>query len=253
MWEPDGVFRRPTAMTIRSTILVLGLCLAVAACGSEQLAVSEERSDAPSSVEEQAAPSESELVEDVGSDQEADEPAALDASADLALGELCAPGPDPSVSADEAIDPGQRSEALVKFLTGIDELVLQEEEEGVDIVYDDPNYGGVWGDFAGGWVVAVLDCSIVDADRIAEIAGGADAVRLIHVAHTFEEVDDFRDRLVSELRASGVAADVLIDSTLTGRRIRVIVNDAEQLDENFGSDIPETAFTIEVGETSQAE
>lgn len=169
------------------------------------------------------------------------------------MGELCEPGPDPSVSADETVDPERRSEALVKYLTGIDEMVLQEEQEGIDIVYDDPNYGGVWGDSAGGWVVAVLDCSAVDADRVAEIAGGAGAVRLIHVDHTFEEVNDFRDRLVSELRASGVAADVPIDSTLTGRQIRVIVTDTEQLDENFGSGIPETAFTIEVGDTSQAE
>lgn len=197
-----------------------------------------------------AVPLEDEQGDDLDSDPEAQE--APDTSSELAMGELCEPGPDPSVSADDAVE-GQRGEALVKFLTGIDELVLQEEEEGIDIVYDDPNYGGVWGDSAGGWVVAVLDCSIVDADRIAEIAGGADAVRLIHVAHTFEEVNDFRDRLVSELRASGVAADVPIDSTLTGRQIRVIVNDAEQLDENFASDIPETAFTIEVGETSQAD
>ena len=240
-------------MTVRSTILVLGLCLAVAACGSEQLALSEERSDAPTSIEDQAAPPESEPVEDLDSDPETDEATAPDTSADLAMGELCEPGPDPSVAADESIDPERRGEALVKFLTGIDELVLQEEQEGIDIVYNDPNYGGVWGDFAGGWVVAVLDCSIIDADRIAEIAGGTDAVRLIHVAHTFEEVNDFRNRLVSELRASGIAADVPIDSTLTGRQIRVIVNDAEQLDANFGFGIPQTAFTIEDGETSQAD
>lgn len=232
-------------------ILALGLCFAVSACGSEQLAGSEESSDATTSIEEQAVPAESEPVEDFDPDSEPGEAVAPDTSADLATGELCEPGPASSAAADDAVNPDQRGEALVKFLTGIDELVLQEEEEGVDIVYDDPNYGGVWGDSAGGWVVAVLDCSIVDADRIAEIAGGADAVRLIRVAHTFVEVNDYRDRLVSELRSSGVAADVLIDSTLTGRRIRVIVNDGEQLGEDFGSDVPDTAFTIEVGETSQ--
>jgi len=39
---------------------------------------------------------------------------------------------------------------------------------------------------------------------------------------------------------------------LTGRQIRVIGNDAEQLGEDFGSDVPATAFIIEVGQTSQA-
>ena len=35
------------------------------------------------------------------------------------------------------------------------------------------------------------------------------------------------------------------------RLIRVIVNDAEQLGDNFGPDIPEAPFTIEVGQASQ--
>ncbi len=168
-----------------------------------------------------------------------------------AAGKLCDPGPDASVVSDDTIDRDRRGEALVEHLTGIDEMKLQSEQEGIDIIYDDPNYGGVWGDFAGGWVVAVLDCSKVDADRIAEIAGGTDSVRLIEVRYAFEEVNDFRDRLVSELQDSDVAGDVFIDSTLTGRHIRVIVRTPDKLDADFGSTIPADAFFVDSGQLMQ--
>lgn len=77
-------------------------------------------------------------------------------------GQPCEPGPSPDAGVDDTIDPDRRAEALVLHLTGVDELAVTEENEGEELRYDDPNYGGVWGDFAGGWVVAVLDCSQVD-------------------------------------------------------------------------------------------
>ncbi len=169
----------------------------------------------------------------------------------LAEGRLCDPGPSASAGIDESVPADRRGEALVEHLTGIDELAIPEEEEGIVIIYDDPNYGGVWGDRQGGWVVAVLDCSRVDADRIAEIAGGADAVRLIEVPYAFEKVNQFSNRLINELDEVGVAGDVWIDSTLTGRLIRVVVEDPTQLETSFGASVPQDAFVIEQGELAQ--
>jgi hypothetical protein len=155
--------------------------------------------------------------------------------------------PSESAGADDTVDSGRRVEALVKYLTGIDELVLQAEQEGVDIVYDDPNYGGVWGDGAGGLVVAVIDCDEVDVDRVAQIAGGPAAVQIIEVPYTYEQLNDLRDQLVAELRDLGMAGGVGIDFTPAGRRITVMAGNPDQLPADFGAAIPSDAFTIVQG------
>ena len=162
-----------------------------------------------------------------------------------ALGQPCDPGPSPDAGVDETIDPDRRGEALVLHLTGIDELAVNEENEGEDIRYDDPNYGGVYGDSAGGWVVAVVDCSQVDPDRIAQIAGGPDAVRLIEVAYSFEQMNRFEDVLRGQLADAGIQLDVNIDSTLDGRTITLMVGDPGLLPENFGDGVPDDAYTID--------
>lgn len=155
--------------------------------------------------------------------------------------------------ADEAVPSDRRGEALVKHLTGFDELAMLPEDEGVDVVFEDANFGGVWGDFEGGWGVAVVDCGQVDADRLAALAGGADSLTLIRVAFTFEEINGFRDQLAAELRNLPREVDperssaVLIDSTLTGRHIRVLVPDPKLLDDTFGSTLPPGVFEIEEG------
>ena len=160
-------------------------------------------------------------------------------------GEPCNPAPSPDSGVDNTIDPDRRGEALVLHLTGIDELAVLAENEGEDIVYDDPNYGGVYGDFAGGWVVAVVDCTQVDADRIAQIAGGPDAVRLIEVPYNFEQMNQFRDILAGQLADAGVQLSVNIDSTLMGRTITLMVSDRDLLPANFGDGVPGDAYIID--------
>lgn len=153
------------------------------------------------------------------------------------------------VSADSSVE-GERGEALVELLTGIDETAILEEDEGSVIEFDDPNFGGVWGDRRGGWVVAVIDCSPVDLERVAALGGGSEVVRVIEVEHAFEELNDLRDQLWEEVRRAGVAADVGIDSTLDGRVIRVVVEDPTLLPDGFGESIPANAFVVERGEIS---
>jgi hypothetical protein len=140
-------------------------------------------------------------------------------------------------------DPNRKIEDIIEYLYGEHESV---EEEGVRVEdkIDDPNFGGVWGDFGAGVVVAVLDCSLVDADRLAEMAGGSDYLHLIEVPYTFHQIDEFRDALVQDLRDSGVEGGVAIESTLTGRWIEVLVRDITSLPESFGSDVPDDAYEI---------
>lgn len=156
----------------------------------------------------------------------------------------CDPGPSANIEADPSVDPELRGEELLKFLTGVDEIAMQEESEGEEIVIDNANFGGVYGDRAGGWVVAVLDCDVVNVDRVAAIAGGADNVRMIKVAHTFNEVDQFSDDLNAEIADREIPADVIIDSTLDGRQIIVTVEDLDDIPDDFGAGIP---FTVEQG------
>lgn len=94
--------------------------------------------------------------------------------------------------------------------------------------------------------MAVLDCSKVDATELARIAGGGDYLHLIEVPHTFQQVNEYRSALVEELSALGVAGDVFVDSTLTGRFIEVSVLNLDELPKTFGNGIPDDAFSIVV-------
>ena len=134
---------------------------------------------------------------------------------------------------------------MVEYVTGIDEIALRQEDEGATIVFDHPNYGGVWGDRMGGWVVAVLDCAAVDADRIAQLAGGPAQVTLIEVPYKFEQINDFSRALSDELTATGAVGAVLIDSTLSGRHLTVAVEDPSALGDDFGGSIPSGAFRVD--------
>ena len=164
-------------------------------------------------------------------------------------GRPCEPGPSPSTGSDDSIGD-LRGERLVELLTGIDETSLPEGEE---LVVDDPNYGGVWGDTKGGWVVAVVDCALVDADRLAELAGGPDRLHLIEVPLSFMEVDELSDALLEQLLETGVAGTVQIDSTTTGRQIVVVAEDPSALPADFGSGSAPGLVTVIQGEAPQEE
>lgn len=154
----------------------------------------------------------------------------------------CMPG---DVEGNPIVQPDRRIEDIIFHLTG-------ERQTGdldpVEETIDDPSFGGVWGDRDGGIVVAVVDCSAVDADEIARIAGGPDNLYLIEVSHTFRQVDEFRDELRRELDSLDIRADLLIDSTLTGRHITVQLPDPSVLPSDFGSGVPAPLFTIAAGD-----
>ena len=161
--------------------------------------------------------------------------------------------PSDSAGVDDTVDSDRRIEALVKSLTGVDELVLQTEQEGVDIVYDDPNFGGIWRGGAGRLVVAVIDCDGVDVDRVAQIASGPDAVEIIEVRYSYEQLNGFRDQLFAELRDIGMAGGVRTVFTPSGRRLTVLAEDPEQLPADFGAGVPADTFTVTQGQAVAVE
>jgi hypothetical protein len=143
-------------------------------------------------------------------------------------------------------DPDRRIEDIIETLTGERQVG---DTDPVEETITDPNFGGVWGDRQGGIVVAVLDCSLVDADELARMAGGVNYLHLIEVPYTFRQVDAFRDALVRELRALGLVVDVLIESTLEGRVIEVYVLDPQLLPDSFAPEVPRDAYVVIKSET----
>ena len=143
----------------------------------------------------------------------------------------------------------RRFEDVEEYITG---YRLEDFPEGQAPPNADPNWGGVWGDFADGMVVAVLDCSVVDVTEVALLAGPTGTLRIIEVPYTFVEVNDFRDSLQRQLAAAGVEHEVVIDSTLTGRHIEVRVRDVAALPDGFGRDLPGDVYsTVETDDLSE--
>lgn len=142
-------------------------------------------------------------------------------------------------------DPDRRIEDIIEYLTG----ERQTDDVPVEEKINDPNFGGVWGDFEGGVVVAVLDCSEVDANRLAEMAGGAESLHLIEVSYTFKQTEEFRDALYQDLQELDIEGDVSVEYTLTGQQIEVHVLDAAAVPESFGSGVPDDAYEVVETET----
>jgi len=137
--------------------------------------------------------------------------------------------------------PDRRVEDIQERLTG---ERWTGEDEGSDWISSHPDFGGIWGDMQGGLVVAVLDCSKVDANEIAYLAGGAEYLYLIEVPYTERQSFDFRMALYQELEALGIVYDVNIERTRTGRMIEVRVRDAGALPDSFASGIPDDAYVV---------
>jgi len=149
--------------------------------------------------------------------------------------------PDAGLVVEPLTGEDQRLENIEDYLTGYRLEDFPEDQEPPNA---DPNWGGIWGDSVGGVVVAVLDCSVVDVNQVARLAGPEGVLRIIEVPYTFVEVTEFSDSFRAQLEAAGIDGGTRIDSTLTGRHLEVRVRDVDALPEDFGRDIPEDAYSI---------
>ncbi len=139
------------------------------------------------------------------------------------------------------VKPDLRFEDIVERLTGYRQTEENEETGGIT---DHPNFGGIWGDQQGGIVVAVLDCSKVDANEIAYLAGGAEYLYLIEVPYTDREWLDFKLGLWQEIGALDTQADMSTKRSQTGRILEVRVRDMGALPDSFGAGVPDDAYVI---------
>jgi len=138
-------------------------------------------------------------------------------------------------------EPDRRFEDIVERLTGFRQT--EENEESGDIT-GHPNFGGIWGDRQGGIVVAVLDCSKVDANELAYLAGGAEYLYLIEVPYTDRQWVDLKTQLWRELEALGVDYDMNVVHSQTGRVMQVRVRDAGALPDSFAPGVPDDAYVV---------
>jgi hypothetical protein len=138
-------------------------------------------------------------------------------------------------------EPDRRFEDIVERLTGYRQTEENEESGGIT---DHPNFGGIWGDRQGGIVVAVLDCSKVDANEIAYLAGGAEYLYLVEVPHTDRQWLELKTELVREVGALGIEYDMNVVHSQTGRVMQVRVRDAGALPDSFASGIPDDAYVV---------
>lgn len=138
-------------------------------------------------------------------------------------------------------EPDRRFEDIVERLTGYRQTEENEESGGIT---DHPNFGGIWGDRQGGIVVAVLDCSKVDANEIAYLAGGAEYLYLIEVPYTDRQWLDVKTELGQELEALGIEYDMNAVRSQTGRILEVRVRDVGALPDSFAFGTPDDAYVV---------
>lgn len=139
-------------------------------------------------------------------------------------------------------------EDVEEYLTG---FRITEENEG-EPPPADTNFGGVWGDFAGGLVVGLVDCSVVDIDEVTRLGGGSDDVRIIEVRASYTEHYDAIGTALDRLSGLGVEGMATTDWTLEGPVVTLRVEDLDAIPADFGADLPVT-MTIEEGVLAVAE
>ena len=139
------------------------------------------------------------------------------------------------------VKPDLRFEDIVERLTGFRQT--EENEESGDIT-GHPNFGGIWGDRQGGIVVAVLDCSKVDANEIAYLAGGAEYLYLIEVPYGDRQWLDLKIELWQELEALGIDFDMHDVHSQTGRILEVRVRDVGDLPSSFAPGVPDDVYVV---------
>jgi hypothetical protein len=141
---------------------------------------------------------------------------------------------------------GDRMDLVVEAVAGIG----QDDTVEGELPDYGPNYGGIWQDQLDGGriVLAVVDASLLDVESLHRILGGADHLEIVEQPSTYNEIEEYRQMLESELEKLGVPSDVAAVCSDRGRLLEVRVADPESLPESFGNDVPPGAFEIVGGD-----
>lgn len=142
---------------------------------------------------------------------------------------------------------GTRMKAIKKVM-GMSNSV----EESADPTYRS-DFGGIWQDQMNGGaiVVASTNPSRLNRSLLKRIAGGSKNLRVIKVKHSWRKIDSFRDALRGALENAGITANVHINSTGTGRKLEIVTEHPELIDDRILSEVPTELVTVSFGEIGE--
>lgn len=140
---------------------------------------------------------------------------------------------------------GDRMDATTEIIVG-DQLAWT---EGETPTYG-PDFAGVWQDQLDGGriIIAVTPTAVVNEQAIAKLLGGADQFRVVKQEYSYDEVEQYRQILESELRAAGVSHDVAAVRGDWGRLLEVRVSDPSVLPNDFAAGVPADVFWVTPGD-----
>ncbi|MDH5372742.1 MAG: S1 family peptidase, partial [Acidimicrobiia bacterium] len=141
---------------------------------------------------------------------------------------------------------GDRMEEIVRVVTGVDEATVDE----VTLPDYGSNFGGIMQDQMNGGVIvlALRDPSLVDIPRLEKLAGGASFLKVVKQDFSYNEIEDFRTVLESELDKLGVERNVTAVWSERGRSLEVRVEAPLLLPLSLAASVPEGAFAVVRGE-----
>lgn len=156
---------------------------------------------------------------------------------------------------EEAAERQRRVEVSDPIFAEIQAAFVTEGVEGSEGI--SPNYAGSWQDQLDGGVVvlAVVDPAEVP-DELSELARGQVAsLRIITAPRSFTDLNEVRNSIVSAVQDLAVDANVSIDTTPEGRRLRVTVSDEASLSKlqagvaSLAEDLTASELIFEIGPT----
>ncbi len=149
-----------------------------------------------------------------------------------------------AIEFERRLDLGDRIPAVMTALNEPDAVL-----EGTEPDYSS-NFGGVWQDQMdrGAIVVALVDPSVVDDSKLAELLGGSENLRLVDVEFSWHEIEAFRDALVAAPRTAEVQADIRILMTSGGRQLDVVLPDPQLLTPSVLGAVPPDLVSLTQGE-----
>ena len=125
----------------------------------------------------------------------------------------------------------------------------EESAEGDEPEHSD-NFAGTWQDQNNGGkiVVAVVDASEIDEERVEELAGGEENIEIVEVEHSWDDVEGYRDAILEAIEEENAAATVYINAGPEGRTIEITAPQPETLPESILKIAPDEILTVTEGE-----
>ncbi|MGF1617166.1 MAG: hypothetical protein ACFCU2_05085 [Acidimicrobiia bacterium] len=143
-------------------------------------------------------------------------------------------------------------DSMPSVVTAVTGIRVEDSPEGILPDYG-PIFGGIWQDQLDGGriVLAVVDATSLDIKSLEDLVDGSANLKIVEQPFTYNEIENYRLQLDSELQALGIARDIAAVRSDRGRLLEVRVADPVSLPESFGVSVPRSAFDVVIGEPIQ--